>query len=151
MYYSKYFDLEEFIDRETFHDIPEWKLWFAMDSRVLRIADILREELGPTTINNWKWGGNRQWSGFRPYGTPYYSQWSQHSYGRATDSLFKQCTPRQARDAIKDMLAKGKFRGITKCITCEETKSYRDNGKSPLTWVHWDIRNNKPGYNEFYI
>lgn len=151
MYKPKYFILEEFIDKNTFESTPEWKLWYALDSRILQIADILREELGPTTINSWKWGGNRSWSGLRPYGTPYYSQWSQHSFGRATDSLFKQATPRQARDKVKELMDKGKFKGITDSITCEETKSFRDNNKNPLTWLHLDVRNNKPGYNEFYI
>jgi hypothetical protein len=152
MYKPKHFILEEFIDKETFENIPEWKLWFAMDERILRIADILREDLGVSVnINNWKWGRNRQWAGIRPYGTKYYSQWSQHSYGRALDMLFKGIPSVEVRKRIKELMEQGKFKGITKSITCEETAKYRDHKTSPLSWVHLDVRNNKSGYNEFYI
>lgn len=137
MYKPKHFILEELVDKRTFESTPEWKLWYALDERILKIADLVREEIGPITINNWKWNGNRQWS--------------QHSFGRALDMVPKLVTPRQGRDKIKEMMEKGKFKGITNSITCEETKSYRDHKKDPLTWIHLDVRNNQEGYNEFYI
>lgn len=151
-YKCKNFKIHELVGHSTYQNTPEWKLWLSFDERLLRIIDILREEIGvPITINDWKWGGNFSESGLRVPGMEYYSPWSQHSFGRAFDLKFKGLPAYKAREKIKKLMEEGKFKGITNTITCEETKTYRDNKQRPLTWCHIDLRNNKPGYNEFYI
>ena len=152
MYKPKYFKLHELVDKETYENNPEWKIWRGLDERLLRVIDILREEIGVSiTINNWFWGKDRQWSGLRNSSSPWYSTWSCHSYGRAVDMIFKGIPAVEVRKKIKELMQQGKFDGIVDSLTLEETVSYRDNGTSPLTWVHLSVMNNKPGYNEIYV
>jgi hypothetical protein len=153
MYKPKYFKIQELVDKKTFESNPDWKLWLAFDERILMLMDYLREDLkSPITINNWSSGGVRQWSGLRPYGTPFYSQFSQHSFGRAVDFLVRGIEPRKVRNRLKELMENGELERLgIRSITVEETKKFRDTGKDPLTWVHLDIRNNNSGYNEFYI
>lgn len=148
-YKCKHFAIHELVDKKTFETTPEWKLWVAFDDRLLKAIDYLREEIGvPVTINNWKWKGEagRQWSGYRPPGTPYYSQYSQHSFGRAVDMLFSGIAAPEMRTKIKDLINQGKMEHIATSFTFEENMK----GK-PISWVHMDVRNNKPGYNGFDV
>lgn len=156
-YKCKKFKLEELLDKLTFTTLKNsdqlWKGWSKFDDRLLKLIDLLRIKLNKSiTINDWLWNGKRQWSGYRPYGTPYYSEWSQHSSGQAIDILVKGMSAVDVREFIKALIELGDLESIgIYSITCEETKSYRDNGKNPLTWVHISIQNNRPGYNEFYV
>lgn len=146
MYKCKYFKIYELVDKTTFENTPEWKLWGAFDSRILRVIDIIREDLGVSmTINNWKWGKDRQWSGLRNNLSPYYSPWSQHSYGRAIDFICSIPAP-EVRKRIKKLLNDGNFLGIVDSLTLEHTL----NGKE-ISWVHIDCRNASPGYHELHI
>lgn len=149
MYKSKYFKIHELVDPDTYNNTKEWKLWLAFDERLLKILDILREDpvIGvPITINNWKWGKDRKWSGLRNSSSLWYTPWSQHTYGRAVDMLFKDMNSGKVRERIKEMVEAGEFKDIVNSVTCEATL----NGKQ-ISWVHLDIRNNKPGYNELNI
>ena len=147
MYKPKHFIIEELVDKKTYESTPEWKLWAAFDDRLLKTIDFLREEIGvPITINNWKWGGDRQWSGLRPPESPYYSQWSQHSYGRAVDMIFKGIPAPEVRQKIKKLIKQGKLNRINHSFTFEENMK----GK-PINWVHLDLRNNNSGYNGFNV
>ncbi|AQS36611.1 hypothetical protein Sps_01445 [Shewanella psychrophila] len=64
-----------------------------IDRRIVISAEDLRRNLigigydHPITINNWCWGGNRQYSGFRPPESPDYSETSQHTRGCALDGV----------------------------------------------------------------
>ena len=84
----------------------------------------LREQFGPVTINNWWHGGDRQWSGLRVPGSPYYSPTSQHSFGRASDKLFANAPAEEVRKYIQ---ANWRQLGIT-CI------------EAGVSWVHSDLR-----------
>lgn len=146
-YKCKHFIIEELVDKETFETTPEWKLWVAFDDRLLKAMDFLREEIGvPITINNWKWSGDRSWSGLRPPGSPYYSRWSQHSYGRAVDMIFKGIPAVDVRHRIKKLIKQGKLNNIAPSLTFEE----KYKGKE-ISWVHMDVRNNPLGYNGFDV
>lgn len=149
MYKCKHFVIEELVDKKTFESTSEWKLWIAFDDRLLKAIDFLREEFGVSvTINNWKWKGEagRQWSGYRPAGTPYHTQWSQHSFGRAVDMLFSGIPAPEVRHRIKKLMKQGKLNNIAPSLTFEENKK----GK-PISWVHLDVRNNELGYNGFDV
>jgi hypothetical protein len=99
MYIPKYFATHELVPQETFERWGERSLMF-MDSRILENADKLRERYGSITINNWFWGGDRQWSGLRTESTPYGSQYSQHRFGRALDHIFADVTAEEVRQDI---------------------------------------------------
>lgn len=138
MYKPKHFKLYELVDNYSYHNVPHWKLWLAFDDRLLRTIDILRETIGvPITINDWKWGGTREWRGLRTRRSDVYSQFSQHSFGRAADMIFAGVSAAEVRRRIKKM-------GIN--VTCEE----KIKGVE-ITWVHVDVRNNEPGYNGFSV
>jgi len=123
---SKNLSLDEYIPKELYnlYRTRTHILIGLIDQRVIRADQMLRDHFGPVTINNW-WGGNgREWSGLRIPGSPYFSQTSQHSYGRASDKIFRDATPDEVRAYIKDNWEE---LGIT-CI--EEN----------VTWVHSDVR-----------
>jgi hypothetical protein len=149
MYKPNHFIIEELVDKKTFESNPEWKLWLLFDDRLLKTIDFLREEFGVSiTINNWKWKGEagRQWSGYRPPGSPYYSQFSQHSLGRAVDMLFSGIPAPEVRHRIKKLIKQGKLNRINHSFTFEENMKGVE-----ISWCHLDLRNNKPGYNGFDV
>ena len=84
------FYLDEFIDKDTYLSYEAkgelWKLTLCLDKRIINGVQLLRDKIGvPLVINNWSTGFNRNWSGLRNNKSPYYSETSQHSYGRAID------------------------------------------------------------------
>jgi len=99
MYKCKYFVIEELVSREAFTDRGE-KAWQLLDDRMLMTLDRLREKYGKMTVNNWKWGGDREWSGLRTPDSPYYSKYSQHTHGRAFDIIFNNITAEEVRQEI---------------------------------------------------
>lgn len=103
MQLTKNFSLQEWIDRETFK-VFGGKAIRLLDMRIVHLYQSIRDDLGkPITINDWHYGGNRQFSGFRPWLWPYHNKslgllsekelsainfTSQHKFGRAGDALF---------------------------------------------------------------
>lgn len=84
----------------------------------------LRDKFGAVTINNWWFGGKRIWSGIRTPDSPDYSLTSQHSFGNASDKIFKDVTPEEVREYIEN-----NWQSLG--ITCIEKN---------VSWVHSDIR-----------
>jgi hypothetical protein len=95
-----------------------------LDRRLVMADQMLRDHFGPVTINNWWYGGERNWSGIRTPESPYYSPTSQHSMGRASDKVFKDVTAHEVRSYIKMH-----YRALG--ITCIEEN---------VSWVHSDCR-----------
>jgi hypothetical protein len=123
---SKNFYLDEYIPQGMYH---AWKhrahiLIGLLDKRLLHADQKLRDVFGPTTINDWATGGERNWAGIRTPNSPFYSQMSQHSWGRASDKLYKNATAEEVRDYIK---THWKELGIA-CI------------EEGVSWVHSDVR-----------
>ncbi len=121
----KYFEIHEFVPPEVYAERKEKSIEL-IDSRILFMADLLREQFGPATINNWYWGGNREWSGLRTSDSPYYSKYSQHTFGRAVDMLFKNAVAETVRQRILEM--PGMYIGINAI-------------EMGVSWVHIDCRN----------
>ena len=85
MYIPEYFEAHEFVDRATYEKYGDRSLMF-MDDRILRVVDNLRYAFDVSIkINDWKWGGNYEWSGLRTKESPWFNPYSQHSFGRALD------------------------------------------------------------------
>lgn len=101
-----------------------------MDSRIVETADTLKEYFpkGTITINNWLWGGARNWSGLRTPGSPYYRPYSQHSFGRAIDALFSDYDIAEIRKFIRDNPDKFPYINFI---------------EMNVSWLHADCRNCK--------
>ena len=100
-----------------------------VDKRLVEADQKLRDKFGPVTINNWWHGGDRNWSGIRTPGSSYYSETSQHSWGRASDKVFKDAPAAEVRMHIKTAW-------VQLGITCIEEN---------VTWVHSDVRWHQAG------
>ena len=127
MYKCKHFSIEELVSPGTFQARGE-KAWLLLDDRMLITLDRLREKYGKATVNNWKFGGDRHWSGLRTPDSPYYSTYSQHSYGRAADVIFNDVTSEEVRQEIIANPTDPTFEFIT---SMEEG----------VSWLHFDVRN----------
>jgi len=131
-YKSKYFKIEELVPKELYEKHSENELWSMLDDRLLKDLDKLKEvfDKGTMTINNWKWGGNRNWSGIRTEGSPYYSSGSMHSFGKAFDIIFSDYGAEEVRKHIKEH--KEEFPAI-------KGLEHKKNGE-PISWVHLDTK-----------
>jgi len=128
MYECKHFDIQELVPEHVFAARSN-KAWELLDDRALQMLDAIRDRFGPTTVNNAYKGGDRNWSGLRTFGSPYFSQYSQHSFGRAFDCLFRDHTAEEAREYI--MGHKDEF-------------PYINAIELGVSWLHFDVRNTDP-------
>lgn len=127
MYTCTHFAIHELVPQNVFHARGE-KAWQLLDERLLKTLDRLRERYGSITVNNWYWGREREWSGLRTKDSPYYSDYSQHTFGRAADCLFKKYTAEKIR---QDILAN------------PDDPAFELIGSIELgvSWLHFDVRN----------
>ena len=79
-------------------------------------------------MNNWYWGRDREWSGLRTKDSPYYSDYSQHTFGRAADCLFRDHNTDQIRE---DILANPDDLAFELIGSLELS----------VSWLHFDVRN----------
>ena len=100
---SKHFKIQELVPPHVYNS-RRYLAWELIDPRLVETIDVLKWQFpaGTITINNWLWGGDREWSGLRTYGSPYYSSTSQHSFGRAVDCIFSAYTTEEVRQFVLD-------------------------------------------------
>ena len=126
-YRCNHFQLHELLPPDLYYARGDAG-WQLLDERLLRAIDALRDWYGPMTINNWYWGGEREWSGLRTPDSPYYSETSQHSYGRAADCLFADVPVEMVRTEILEHP--------------DEPAHKRINSlELDVSWLHIDVRN----------
>ena len=135
---SKHFNLQELVDKETFQRFGGASEWF-LDPKAVAVLEALRSEFGGCTVNDWSWGGQLQYRGFRPIHCEVGGKYSQHRFGRAFDCNFKLATPDEVRSHILRNQEKWLDLGLT---TIED-------GKYSPTWLHMDIR--KTNMNSIFI
>ena len=109
-YKCEHFDIRELLPPSLGRSVTpdnEHRYWGLFDERLLRSIDDLRRQLGPTFINTWSLSPTAQRayalrteSGLRIPGQKHYSIFSQHSYGRAVDCLFQDCTGEEAQQFV---------------------------------------------------
>lgn len=128
MYKCRHFEIEELVPPEVYRTMGN-RAWELMDDRLLMALDLLRDRYGAMTINNWKWNGNRQWSGLRTADSPYYSPFSQHTFGRAADCLFKTHTAESIQNAIQAR------------FETDECFRHINSIELGVKWLHIDVRN----------
>ena len=126
-YIPEHFSIKELVDKQTYSDRGERAIEL-LDPYMLWTIDRLRERYGSITINNWSFGGQYQFSGFRPKNCSIGALYSQHRLGKAFDLKFKNYTPEQIRSQIKVNKDEDDF----KYISCVELET--------KTWVHIDSR-----------
>jgi len=97
---TKNFRIEEFVDEETFNISGEDCIR-QIHSSCFITAQKLRERFGKTSINTWKWGGDRQWRGKRNEKSKDYTPNSMHTQGAAIDMVFAVAT---AIEVFKDIV-----------------------------------------------
>lgn len=124
-YYSpRHFRPEEFVPPEIFQKLGNQSL-LVMDYRILKTADTIRDVFGKVTINNWFWGGQRRYSGFRHAACVVGAVYSQHRFGRAVDCILDGVSAEEARKAI--LKNPGRFPYITVL-------------EDRVDWLHVDCR-----------
>jgi hypothetical protein len=123
---SKYFKIHELVPLHIYEKYGE-RAWQFIDDRVVLTLDFMKSRYKKKiTVNNYFWGGVRHWSGLRTPASPYYSETSQHSSGRAIDCLIEGMT---AEDVRKDILRNAHLFPYIKALEME------------VSWVHFDVRN----------
>jgi len=125
MYKCKHFKIQELVPQHVYEARGD-KAWELLDKNALITLDLIRDAFGATTVNNWHIGGERNWSGLRTSDSPYYSPYSQHSFGRAFDCIFSSKTAQQVRQAILNN------RDEFPLLTAMELDT---------NWLHFDCRN----------
>lgn len=121
-YKPEFFITQEFVSK-YFYELKGEKALRYIDIRMLITADQLRRTFGKTTINNWAFGGERQYSGLRRPHDPHYKIGSDHSWGRALDCIFEDYTAEEVRSYIEKHPEK--FPYVT----------FVEEGKN-ITWLH---------------
>jgi hypothetical protein len=125
-YESRYFEVWEYVPPEVYKQFGEESWWF-VNPMLVQMDDALREYFGvPVTINNWKNGGDRVASGFRPVSCKVGGALSQHRFGNASDKIFKGLDPMKVQQEI--LLHPSVFPFITGI-------------EIGVSWVHTDVRN----------
>lgn len=131
---SKYFKIQELVSEAVYKKYGE-KSWEFIDTRLIKVLDLLREHFNkPITVNNWLWGGDLQQRGLRANKDElvankedYYI--SQHCLGKAIDFTVKGLSAQEVYDEI--------LRNIEKFYLISRIENIKDTP----TWVHIDVAN----------
>ena len=125
MYTPEFFVVQELVPEHVYAARGD-KALELLDERLLITLDELRRAFGSITVNNWSFGGDRQWSGLRTGLSPVGSIYSQHRFGRAADCLFKEVDVETVRVSILDNP------DAFPLIASVELET---------SWLHFDVRN----------
>ena len=131
MYIPEYYKVYELVPRDLYEATEDKaELLYLFDSRILRAADFLRGRFGPMRCNDWFWGGQNHYRGYRPFDCRVGAELSQHKFGRALDLAPVYEPVEKLREALirKIWLTDG-------LITCVE---------ATVPWLHIDCRNHNP-------
>ena len=136
------FKTYELVSKEVYELLGEEAIKL-MDARFLQNIDQLctdlKRDLGVTTVivNDWKWGGKYNQSGYRELISDVGSAGSMHRVGSALDLKFKGCT---AKEALEYLVENNRnYLGIKRAEDVMVTK----------TWLHLDSK--ETGRSTLYI
>jgi hypothetical protein len=122
------FDLREFIYKDIFAELGEQSVML-LDRRMILFAQALRAYIGkPVILNNWHTGGDRSFSGLRPFDSTVGAKFSQHKFGRAIDAQVPGMSGEELRDIVRNEYNR-KFKNLITTI---------EQGTD--TWLHADCR-----------
>jgi len=120
---SKNFFLDEYIPKEHYY-LGYNILIRKLNPKLIESDQMLRDQFGEVTINNWSLNGSRNFSGWRPYDCNFPCGYSDHREGNASDKLFTV----DRDDVIKYIKENYKELGIT---IIEDFPG--------MTWVHTSV------------
>ncbi len=129
MFRCEHFKIQELVSPDVFNDrgMAAWEL---LDERALITLDALREEFGPCTVNDWCWGGQFKYSGFRESDCSVGAKYSQHKLGRAFDCKFRDTDAETVRQVV---------------LRCRNELFPHISGiELNVSWFHFDVRNHTP-------
>ena len=130
----EWFKVQELVTMEAYKDRGD-KAITTVDNRIVEFLEGLRNALGkPITVNNWHVGGKREWSVGRTPDSPWYSPYSQHSFGRAVDALVSGMGAEDVRQWVIDNRELDWVKPIT----------FIESGES-VNWLHVDVRGGTNG------
>ena len=134
MYTAKHFTLEELVPPEIFThwEQRQYLLWMLFDIEALQTLDLLRARYGPCTVNDWRWGGSFQFSGWRPWTCPEGAKLSQHKFGRAFDCKFQRVSAEEVREDVIRSQGDEAFAFI-----------HRIEAFDGMGWFHFDTGNHR--------
>jgi hypothetical protein len=127
-YRCKYFKIQELVTPEIYKARGD-AAWQLLQAPALRSLDLLREQFGVCTVNNWAAGGTYRESGLREFGTKTGAPYSQHKYGAAFDCKFRSATPQEIFAWVLEYSQ-----------AFPEITTVEDVAATP-TWFHFDVRN----------
>jgi hypothetical protein len=134
------FKLQEYVPKSVYNEHGDKSVRFIStalinaDFQLLQDLEKHYDRPISCSINTWVFGGNRNYSGLRVKGEPYYSEYSMHSFGCASDKIFK----------FKDNDAPLTTSDVYSFIRLNEAKYYdmgirrMEDIKDARTWIHWD-------------
>jgi len=126
---GEHFTIQELVPREIYADFGRQAIWF-LDPVAVGVLKLLRRQFGPCTVNDWKWGGEFRYSGYRQPEVDIGAPLSQHRFGRAFDCKFENFSADQVRQNIMADEALWMAAGLTTL----------ESGEIADTWVHFDTR-----------
>jgi len=92
--------------------------------------EMIRTDISkPIYCNNWYYGGNSQYRGFRPWTTSVGARYSHHKFGRAIDFQVKDISPDEVRQYLLANETNFMKAGISRI----------EDGRDAPTWVHIDL------------
>lgn len=123
------FYASEFVPPEIFNAFGALHSWWFINERIVLInAELKKDFNAPVTINNWRAGGDRKYSGFRPKDCTVGADNSQHRLANASDTLIKGYTA----DEVREHILKNKQRYMALGLSRLEDAKYAP------TWCHLD-------------
>ncbi len=124
----KHFKVQELVSESVYNVRGERSIQL-IDNRITTFLDELREALQASiTCNDWLWGGKYSWRGLRTSDSEDFSQYSQHTFGRAIDFKVKG----MSAEEVRQWIIKNRNLWWVKPISFIEGE---------VSWVHVDVRN----------
>jgi len=97
---NKYFDLREFIPKDIYEINGEDSINL-IDKRCIYAAYAFRIEFGTISINDWLYGGDVNFRGYRPENCPIGVKRSMHKKGQAVDLVFLDTSIESVKRAVQ--------------------------------------------------
>ena len=131
-----YFAIRELVSSEIYEAEKDRngieRLWMLFDERAILTQDALRKRYGPAVVNDWCWGGQLRYRGYRPPDCTVGALYSQHRFGRAFDNSFSDHAAGDVCREILDMTPKQRTELGFGHIRRIETG---------VSWFHYDLGN----------
>jgi hypothetical protein len=96
--------LDEYIPKAEYMEFKDSPgvLIRKLNPALIRADQLMRDVFGPVEINNWWDDGEKEFSGWRPSGCKTGAALSDHHEGNASDKTFKNATPEEVREWLKN-------------------------------------------------